>query len=73
MTCSTCVNWTPKPTNTPAAEKEGVRIMARNHFAVCSLGPRWVFMPPTGKCNDWKAAPADVVSKRVEWLEKDKA
>lgn len=70
MTCSTCSNWTPKPANTPAAEKEGVRMMARNHLAVCSLGPRWVYMPPTGKCNQHKQAEAKVVEQRVKWLEK---
>lgn len=59
--------------NTPAAEKAGVQIMARNHFAICALGPRWLYMPPKGKCNEHKPEPADVVSKRLDWLSKDKA
>lgn len=63
MTCSTCHHWNPRESGA----------MAKHHMAVCNLGPKWQFMPPTGKCNDWKAAPADVVSKRVEWLSKEKS
>lgn len=60
MTCSTCHHWSPK--NSGA--------MAKHHMAVCNLGPLYTYMPPKGKCNEHKPAPADVVSKRIEWLEK---
>lgn len=61
MTCSTCTHWNPK--GTPS-------YMARAQFALCNKGPIWSYMPPTGKCNEFKQATADVVAKRVEWLEK---
>lgn len=59
-TCSTCKNWSPK-TN-PA--------MAKQRMATCLLGPIWKFTPPTGKCNEWRAATAEVIEGRVAWLEK---
>jgi hypothetical protein len=63
MTCSTCANWNPKASHA----------MAKQHFALCKKGPIWEYHPPSGKCNDYKPAAADVVAKRVVWLEKANA
>lgn len=28
--------------------------MTAQGFALCNLGPKWEFHPPTGLCNQWK-------------------
>lgn len=60
MTCQSCTHWNLRHK----------RSMSSDGMAVCNLGPVWTVYPPTHKCNEYRAAPADVVSKRVEWLEK---
>ena len=44
--------------------------MAKQGFALYNRGPIWNYMPPTGKCNEWRAATAEVQAARVAWLEK---
>lgn len=42
--------------------------MASRGFALCALGALWTYLGPSHTCPQHKAAQADVVQKRSEWL-----
>jgi hypothetical protein len=43
--------------------------MAKVNLFLCDLGTRWTFLPAHRTCERYQAAPADVVEKRLAWLD----
>ena len=63
-TCATCKNWNLR-------DGAGNRLaIAKEHMGRCAIGPAWKYLPPHQTCKRHQAAPADVVEKRIVWLEK---
>jgi hypothetical protein len=61
MTCKTCQHWDMR--SSPP--------MARHGMATCSLQKnKWHYYPPQHTCERHKEAKADVVEKRINYLEK---
>ena len=61
-TCISCNNWNLKDSGA----------MAKQGFAKCKLKPIWNYSPPLNHCEKWEAAEAEIVQKRIEWMERSK-
>lgn len=58
--CANCENWKLRDN----------KLMAKQHFARCALGPAWQFRPPKQTCGRHKPLAADAVAVRLAWLAK---